>query len=60
MAEYRIYTVGSDGHFLGFEPLVCGNDTEAIDKAKRLVVSNDIEVWSGSRFVIRLRCTCPK
>ena len=23
MADYRVYTVGLDGHFIGFEPLVC-------------------------------------
>jgi hypothetical protein len=37
MAEYRAYTVGHDGHFIEFEPLVCDSDNEAIEKAKRLV-----------------------
>jgi len=54
VAEYRVYTVGSDGHFIGFEPLVCATDAEAIDQAKRLVVSHAIELWSGERMVIRL------
>jgi hypothetical protein len=54
VAEYRVYTVGSDGHFSGFEPLICADDTEAIEKAKRLVNGQDIEIWSGDRFVIRL------
>ena len=31
--EYRAYTVGSDGRFIGFEPLVCADDPEAIQKA---------------------------
>jgi hypothetical protein len=53
MAEYRAYTVGHDGHFVGYEPLVCGGDKEAIEKAKRLVDGHDVEVWSGARFVIR-------
>ena len=26
MAEYRAYIVGDDGHFMGFEGLVCSND----------------------------------
>jgi hypothetical protein len=47
MAEYRLYTVGHEGHFVGYEPLVCVNDAEAIEKAKRLVVAQDIELWSG-------------
>jgi hypothetical protein len=54
MAEYRAYTVGIDGHFVGFEALVCADDAEAINKAKRLVDGHDIELWSGVRLVIRL------
>ncbi len=36
MAEYRAYTLGCDEHFTGFEPLVCADDAEAIEQAKRL------------------------
>jgi hypothetical protein len=54
VAEYRAYTVGSDGRFVGYEPLVCADDYEAIEKAKRLLDENDIELWSGARFIIRL------
>jgi hypothetical protein len=54
MGEYRAYTVGPDGHFTGFEPLICGDDTEAIEKAKRLVNGQDVELWSGPRLVIRI------
>jgi hypothetical protein len=28
--EYRAYTVSSDAHFIGFEPLACADDAEAI------------------------------
>ena len=54
MVEYRAYTVGEDGHFIGCEPLICANDAEATEKAKRLVRGYDIEVWSGERLVIRI------
>jgi hypothetical protein len=54
MAEYRAYFVGIDGHFVGYEPLVCVDDGEAIIKAKRLVDGHDVELWSGERMVIRL------
>jgi hypothetical protein len=54
MPEYRAYTVGGDGHFIGFEPLVCANDIEANEKAQRLVNGHDIELWSGPRLVARL------
>jgi hypothetical protein len=52
--EYRVYTVGVDGHFIGFEPLIGRDDGEAIAKAKHVVDGHDVEVWSGDRFVIRL------
>jgi hypothetical protein len=54
MAEYRAYTVGHDGHFIGFEPLVCADDAEAIEQAKRFVDGHDIELWSADRLVTRL------
>ncbi len=55
MAEYRAYTLGCDEHFTGFEPLVCADDAEAIEQAKRLANGSDIELWSGDRLVIRLK-----
>ncbi len=55
MAEYRAFLVGSDGHFTGFEGFVCADDTEATEKAKRLVDGHDIELWSGARLVVVLR-----
>ncbi|WP_146688113.1 hypothetical protein [Bradyrhizobium canariense] len=59
MAEYRVYTVGIDGHFVGYEPLVCLDDREAIAKAERLVDGHDIELWSGDRLVIQLNRKTP-
>jgi hypothetical protein len=54
MADYRVYTVGLDGRLIGFEPLACADDAEAIEKAKRFVGDWSIELWNGPRFVIRL------
>lgn len=54
MAEYPIFTVGSDGHFVDFTPLFCRDDAEAIAKASRLTGKNDVEVWRGSRLVKKL------
>ena len=55
MAEYRAYLIGSDGHFIGFEPIVGADDFEAVEKAQRLVAGHDVELWSGTRMVVRLR-----
>jgi hypothetical protein len=54
MAEYRAYIVGDDEHFLGYEPLVCGDEAEAIELARRLCDGHDIELWCLERMVIRL------
>ena len=54
MTDYRAYTVGLDGRLIGFEPLVCADDAEAIEKAEYLVGDRSIELWNGPRFVIRL------
>jgi hypothetical protein len=35
VVEYRAYSVDHDGHFVGFEALICTDDAEAIEKAKR-------------------------
>jgi hypothetical protein len=53
--EYRAYIVGVDGRFIGFEPLICRDDGEAVAKAKRLLAGHDVEVWSGERLVVRLK-----
>jgi hypothetical protein len=51
MPDYRAYTVGDDGHFNGYEPLVCANDEEAITKAKVLAQRHAVELWDGPRLV---------
>jgi hypothetical protein len=53
MVGYRAYTV-VDGHFTGFEPLICADDAEAIEKATRLLDGHEVELWSGPRLVIRI------
>jgi hypothetical protein len=53
--EYRAYTVGHDGHFTASRAFRCGDDSEAIVWAKQLVDGHDIELWSGERFVVKLK-----
>jgi hypothetical protein len=61
MIRYRIYTVGTDGHFAGPPKEVeCANDKEAIAAALQMKNGLDMEIWDYKRFVIRLtvrRCT---
>ena len=54
MPEYRAYIVGEDGHFIGYEPMVCANDSEATEKAKRLADRGPVELWSGPHMVTRI------
>jgi hypothetical protein len=54
MTEYRAYIVGVDEHFIGFEPIVCASDEEAIASCRRLVEGHDVELWCGVRLVVRL------
>ena len=54
MPEYRAYIVGKDGHFIGYEPMVCANDSEATEKAKRLADRGPVELWSGPHMVTRI------
>jgi hypothetical protein len=54
MPDYRAYLVGADGHFVGYEPLVCANDGEAIKRAERLTDRHPVELWSGATLVVRL------
>jgi hypothetical protein len=53
-AEISSFCGRIDGHFVGFEPIVCADDTGAIERAKRLLDGRDIEVWCGPRLVARL------
>jgi hypothetical protein len=55
VTEYRAYFVGNDGHFVRFVGLSCSGDAEAIEQAQRLIGSQDIELWSGDRFIVRLQ-----
>jgi hypothetical protein len=54
MAEYRVYEIGDGDHIVNATPIVCGNDHEAIVKARGLAGAHVVEVWNKERFVARL------
>jgi hypothetical protein len=56
VTEYRVYFIGGEGHFVKFQGLSCVDDAEAIEQSRRLIDNQDIELWSGERFIVRLQC----
>lgn len=54
MAEYRVYVLGTDGHFIRSIEFLCPDDDRAKQCAKKLVVGQDIELWQGERRIERL------
>src|ERR1700729_3608643 len=53
MPKYRIYVIGSDGHFVDSIPLECAADVEATEQAERLVDGHDVELWQRARKIAR-------
>ncbi len=54
MPEYRIYTVGTDGHFIDGKNIECADDQEAIEIAQQAADGRAIELWERGRFIARL------
>jgi hypothetical protein len=58
--EYRAYVVGLDGHFLWSNEFLAPDDEAACEHAQQYVdAHDDVEVWSGGRFVASLKSTRP-
>jgi hypothetical protein len=55
MSQYRIFTIGPNGHFISGMAFECLNDGQAIEEARRLLDGHDLELWQGQRFVITLK-----
>jgi len=45
MTDYRVYVLGSDGHFVRAIQLDCPDDKAAIESAKQFLNGHDIELW---------------
>jgi hypothetical protein len=50
MPEYRVYIIGSDGHFFNSVELDCADDSEAMERANNLLV-HDVELWQRDRKI---------
>jgi hypothetical protein len=53
MPEYRVYIIGSDGHFHSAVPLECADDIEATKQARKLADGHDVELWQRDRKIAR-------
>ena len=53
MSDYRVYIIGSDGHFEKAIPLDCPNDAAALESAKQFIDGHDIELWQRDRLLAR-------
>jgi hypothetical protein len=53
MPEYRVYIIGSDGHFYSSVPLECADDDMAKERSKQLVDGHDVELWQRDRKIAR-------
>jgi hypothetical protein len=61
MPEYRIFTIGPDGHFAGVPKIAeFADDEEVVEKALRTANGADIEIWNLERLVVRLPGNSPK
>jgi hypothetical protein len=47
--DYRVYVIGSDGHFMRAIQLDCPDDDAAIESAKQFIAGADIELWQRDR-----------
>jgi hypothetical protein len=54
MVECRVYAIGGDGHIVKSMPLICDDDSEAVQKAVEFREGHRLEIWSGECFVARL------
>jgi hypothetical protein len=54
MPEYRIYTIGKDGHISGPADIIDADDDQAArEKAKQGLEGRTIEVWIDSRRIAK-------
>jgi len=54
MTEYRLYTVESDGRFIGSRTFTADSDDDAVVWAKQQIEDHSVELWSGPTLVRRL------
>jgi hypothetical protein len=51
ITDYRVYSVGRDGHFVSVKEISCADDADAMLMAWCLLDPRPVEVWEHARFV---------
>ena len=51
MPDYRVYTLGEDGHIVGRTEIYCPDDEAALERANNLAVGHAVELWGGARRI---------
>jgi hypothetical protein len=49
--RYRVLILDREGQVLRMERMEAGRDSEAVERARRLVDGHAIELWDGVRFI---------
>lgn len=56
MPDYRIYKTTKEHRIDGIPTeIVCDNDTDAVEQARKMSEGLDIEIWNGPRLVTQLK-----
>jgi len=53
MEEYRAYIIGRLGHIINRVDILCSDENEARQLAKRVVDVHAVELWQAGRFIER-------
>ena len=53
MREYRVFLLKDGGIAKPSVFFTCTTDQEAVDKARQIAHGLDIEIWEGSRIILR-------
>jgi hypothetical protein len=51
VADYRVYVIGDDGHFVKAIELDCPDDSAAIEAAKQFIDGSDLELRQRDRKI---------
>jgi hypothetical protein len=49
--DYRVYTLGEDGHIVRRTEIYCLDDEAALERAKNLAEGHAVELWEGDRVI---------